>query len=135
MRLPKNSVTGVIQVPLAGQHQLVVDRRPDRSLVHLRGGAGISLTIEITASGPVLRFQGPALAIDAGGALAISAETIAIHARQGLQLSAGGDARVAVGGDLEVTAAAQALRARLGDVAVRANDDVTLNGARVLLNC
>jgi uncharacterized protein (DUF2345 family) len=89
----------------------------------------------VTATGPVLRFDGPSLALDARGALSISADSIAIRARQDLQLSAGGDAQVTVSGDLEVAAQAQTFRASAGDVQVKANDDVKLNGERVLLNC
>jgi len=94
-----------------GHHLIVEDGQSPRSLVHLRGPGPVQLTIEITPAGPVLRFQGPALALDARGGLAIAADRVSIHAREDLQLSAGGDVRV------------------------RANDDVTLNGERVLLNC
>lgn len=97
---------------LSGAHHLIVeDGQAPRSLVHLRGPGPVQLTIEITSAGPILRFQGPALAIDARGGLALSADRVSIHAREDLRLSAGGDVRV------------------------RANDDVTLNGERVLLNC
>ena len=97
---------------LSGGHHLIVeDGHAPRSLVHLRGPGPVQLTIEITATGPVLWFQGPSLSLNAAGALTLSAESLSIHARHDLQLSAGGDVRV------------------------RANDDVTLNGERVLLNC
>ncbi len=97
---------------LACGHQLILETgRNDRSLVHLRGPQGIHLTIEVTEAGPVLRFDGPGLSFHTAGALAISAETVSIHGRQGLSLTAG------------------------GDVQVTANDDVKLNGERVLLNC
>lgn len=97
---------------LAGDHHLIVETpRADQSLVHLRGPRGIHLTIEITGAGPVLRFDGPGLFVHAAGALALSAETVSIQGRQGLELCSG------------------------GDIQVRANDDVKLNGERVLLNC
>jgi uncharacterized protein (DUF2345 family) len=123
------------ELQLAADHHLLVQREGERSLVRLRGPQGISLTIEVTTAGPILRFDGPSLVLDARGALDISAETIAIRARQGLELSAGGEARVAISGDLEVTAGAQTLRARVGSVEVHANDDVKLVGERIRLNC
>jgi uncharacterized protein (DUF2345 family) len=131
----EGSVEGATSLELSHNQHLIVHRDTDRSLVQLRGPQGVSLTIEVTAAGPVLRFDGPSLALDARGALSISADSIAICARHGLKLSAGGDAQVTVLGDLEVAANAQTLRARAGDVQVSANDDVKLNGERVLLNC
>ena len=97
---------------LPGGHHLIVEgAHTPRTLIHLRGPGPTQLTIEITASGPVLRFDGPILSLHAGGELAISAETVSLHARQDLQLSAGGEVRL------------------------KANDDVKLNGERVFLNC
>jgi uncharacterized protein (DUF2345 family) len=120
---------------LPGGHDLIVERGEGWGRLLLRGPRGSTLTIEVTAAGPVLRFDGPTLSVEAAGELAIRAETVSIEARNGLSLAAGGDARVAVGGDLEIAAHAQTLRARAGDVQVVANDDVKLNGERVLLNC
>jgi hypothetical protein len=133
--IKSSSLRADTELQLAADHHLLVHQGEERSLVHLRGPQGISLTIEVTAAGAVLRFDGPSLALDARGALEISAETIAIRARQGLELSAGGEARVAIAGDLEVTAAAQTLRGRVGSVELHANDDVKLTGERIRLNC
>ena len=114
MRTPTTPLPTPLALP--GGHHLIVEGSQEdgpgpRSLIHLRGPGPVQLTIELTAAGPVLWFQGPALTLNAGGALVLSAESVSIHARQDLQLSAGGEVRV------------------------QANDDVKLNGERVLLNC
>jgi uncharacterized protein (DUF2345 family) len=126
----------VTSLQLVANQQLVIEEVGGRNLIHLRNSEGrTSLTIEVTSSGPVLRFDGPGLTIESTGALALSAETIALHARDGLSLSSGGDASIHVKGDLETSARVQKIRAALGNVELEANDDVRVVGERILLNC
>jgi len=121
---------------LIGDQQLSVEDQGTRNLIHLRGPGGrIALTIEVTATGPVLRFDGPGLAIQTSGPLAIESESLSLHGRRGLTLSSGGDATMRIAGDLEISARVQTIRAELGNVELRANDDVRMIGERVLLNC
>ena len=60
---------------------------------------------------------------------------VAIHGRRDVSISSGGDATVEAAGDLETFARAQHHTANLGNVNIRANDDVRLNGERVRMNC
>jgi hypothetical protein len=121
---------------LVGDQQLVIEDHGDRNRIFFRGPDGrVSLSIEVTANGPILRFDGPGLAIETTGPLAINAETLSLHGRQGLTLSSGGDAGIQIAGSLESSARIQTIRAELGDVCLKANDDVRLIGERVLLNC
>jgi len=121
---------------LVGDQELTVEDEGTRNLICLRSASGrVALTIEVTADGPILRFDGPGLAIQTSGPLAIESESIALHGRRGVSLSSGGDAAIRITGDLEISARMQKIRADLGDVEVRANDDVRLVGERVLLNC
>lgn len=121
---------------LVGDQELTVENEGTRNLICLRSAGGsVALTIEVTADGPILRFDGPALAIQTSGPLVIDSESIALHGRRGVSLSSGGDAAIRITGDLEISARMQKIRADLGDVEVRANDDVRLVGERVLLNC
>jgi hypothetical protein len=130
----KDSVRQSIQ--LIGNQHLVVDRSQAGDRILLLGPEGhLSLTIEVTKEGPILKFDAPGLIIDTAGQLAINADRISIHGREKLNLSCDGDASVKVVGDLETSARIQTIRAELGNVDVKANDDVRLEGERVLLNC
>jgi hypothetical protein len=129
-------IPAVTSVRLVGEQELTVEDHGTRNLIHLRAAGGrVALTIEVTANGPVLRFDGPALTIQTTGPLTIESESIALHGRRGVSVSSGGDAAIRVAGDLDIAARAQTIRAELGDVEVRANDDVRVIGERVLLNC
>jgi hypothetical protein len=126
----------ITSLQLVGGQELTVENQGARNLIHLRSAGGrVALTIEVTADGPVLRFDGPGLTIQTTGPLAIESESIALHGRRGVSVSSGGDAAICVAGDLEISARAQRIRADLGNVEVHANDDVRVVGERVLLNC
>jgi hypothetical protein len=122
---------------LAGEHRLVLERgMQGRDRICLYGvGGRLSLTIEVTEKGPVLRFDGAPLTIETSGDLAIAAESISLRARQGLSLLSGGSVKVEALGAFDVQARSNSLEATHGDVKVRANDDVILLGERVLVNC
>ena len=126
---------GGTSLALAGSRKLVVERGDGSDTVRIvEADGGVSLTLEITPAGPVLRFEGN-LALEASGDLGISGRRVAIHAREGLDLSSGADASIQVEGDLHSNARIQHITADLGNVNVRANDDVKLNGERVMVNC
>jgi hypothetical protein len=138
-RRPRAKATGkpaITSLQLVGDQQLSVEDHGTRNLIHLRAPGGrTALTIEVTEKGPVLRFDGPGLAIETSGPLAIESDSLSLHGRHGVSLSSGGDAAIRITGDLEISARVQTIRAELGNVELRANDDVRVVGERVLLNC
>ena len=73
--------------------------------------------------------------IQASGLLAIEGEQVAIHGRDGVSITSGGDAQVLVKGDLNTEARIQNVTATRGNVNVKANDDVKLLAERIRLNC
>jgi hypothetical protein len=114
-------------VPL-GSYALHIERTQDGHLLRLVGpDGGKSLEIALTDQGPVLRLNSN-LRMDLSGDLAVEARHVSLHGREGLTLTSGSDAVLAVAGDLS-------LRAELGDIQVRANDDVRLDGERIRMNC
>jgi hypothetical protein len=136
----RNSVTttdpGLQTLPLVGRQQLVIERGRDRNVLKVVGSDGsVKLSVHITPAGPVLRFEGSGLMIETAGDLAIAAEQVSIHGREGVVITSGKDAHICVEGDLSLRAAAQNITAELGDVNVRANDDVMLDGERIRMNC
>jgi hypothetical protein len=134
MLMPERTRT--TRMALVGDQQLVLERRRRDNLLQIIGADGhVTLSLQITPAGAVLRFEGASLMIQADGDLAVSAKRIAIHGREEVRITSGGDATIGVAGDLETTARIQNITAELGNVNVKANDDVKLNGERILVNC
>lgn len=120
---------------LVGGQRLVVERGGEADLVTLVAPGGeIAFSLRVTPAGPVLRFE-RGLEIEASGELALTGERVAIRGKRGVSIESEGDAAIEVAGDLTSTARVQNIRARLGNVNVKANDDVRLRGERIRLNC
>ena len=136
MKSPNAACVEEQVLALQGGHQLALVRAREQDLLHIRDSGGQTvLTVEVTDRGPVLRFEGASLAIEARGDLSISAETLRLCGRSELALESQGDVRLDTPGDLHATARIHNIRASLGNVNIGANDDVRLNGERVLVNC
>ncbi len=114
-------------IPLAHSNMLVVEPGADGSVLRLIAADGKqTLALRITAAGLELEFVG-GLSLKTDGDLALSARRIDLNATEGMSLT--------TAGDLTTTGRSQTIVADLGDVKVKANDDVRLNGERVLVNC
>lgn len=87
----------------------------------------IELTVQLTDRGPVLSLRAARLVLEGEHAVDVECEDFRVRARNEVDLSAGGDARVEGHGVM--------LESRRADVSLQANDDVRLDGERVLLNC
>lgn len=123
-------------IELAGYHRVQIQRGDGVDTVELLGRDGkLVFAIEVSEGGPVLRFEGPGLTLRAAGELAVVAKDIALRAESRLSLEAGGDLSITAGGVLHSSAREQRIEAVLGDVALDASDDVTIDGERVLVNC
>ena len=126
---------GAAAVELAGGQRLLIERTGDGDLLTLIAEGGeIALTVRVQPSGPVLCFKS-GLRLEAAGPLELAGERVMIEGRDGVGIRSGGDARIDVQGDLSTTARVQNLRARLGNVNVKANDDVRMTAERIRLNC
>lgn len=123
-------------IELIGRQQLLVERNAGSNILKLMGSDGqLRLSICLTADGPVLRFEGPGLMIESSGDLAVDARSIALHGREGVAITSGRDASICAVGELNTEGKIQNISATLGNVNVKANDDVKVEGERVLLNC
>ncbi len=122
--------------PLAHGQQLAITTDAQGSVLHLLAADGetTSLTIVITSNGPMLQFSG-GLAIQAAGDIAVSAANLDLHGRESVSIRTGGDLEIHADNDLHSTARIQNITANLGNVNVKANDDVRINGERVMVNC
>jgi hypothetical protein len=88
------------------------DAEAGGELVTIRSPNGtVELEVRLTDRGPVLRFEAASLDLEAAGRIRTRCKSF------------------------EVVAEDAAITATRGDVQLRANDDVRLNGERVKLNC
>ncbi len=95
----------------------------------------VVITIEMTEKGPQIQLEGAKLAVRASEELSLKSKHLHIEAEESLTLRSQGNLIQEVGKDLISQAEAQYLKASLGDVQIRANDDVRLDGERIKLNC
>ncbi|HYT93458.1 MAG TPA: hypothetical protein VEL76_32370 [Gemmataceae bacterium] len=132
---PVPAATETQTLSLAHECTLVVARQPAGDVLRIVGPDGRnSLTILLTPAGPVLQFDG-SLMLQASGELALSAGRLALHGREGIAITSDGDVTVQTPGDLSTTARIQNITAELGNVNIKANDDVRMNGERIKMNC
>jgi len=120
---------------LNGDRLLVVESRADLDVIRIVNADGAAcLTIHMTPQGPVLQFEG-SLMLQTTGDLAVSAARLALHGREGVAITSGGDMTIETAGDLSTSARIQNIEAHLGNVNVKANDDVRIDGERIFMNC
>ncbi len=101
----------------------------------------VCLSVALRPEGPLVEVHAQSLSVASEGVLRLDCDRLEIQAPGGTSLNTGslvqdiaGDVRTRAGGVIESEAHAQRLHARRGDVALSANDDVTLDGERVRLN-
>jgi len=109
----------------------------------IRGTNGqVQLRIQLTPEGPVLQFQALDVELEAKGNLSLRAQTLTLSAQTHLELQSGGTVRhraathheISAGGRASVTGHDVRVVARRGDVGIKANDDVKVDGERIWLN-
>lgn len=136
--------TQVIQ--LSGNQTLVIDRHsprekpdvltPGEECLRLLGADGAtSLTIRLTAAGPVVELSGASLTLKVDGDLALAARRLMLHGAEEVAISSDADFRMVAGGSLVTQGRRQEVTATHGDVKVYANDDVKMDGERIRMNC
>jgi hypothetical protein len=114
------------RIPIRWGKTIQVTSAPDHERVVLVSGTGrVELTLEITASGAKVVLDVADVELRASREVAVACDTFKVAARR-FEVDA---AEVAT-----ITAKDAALTATEGDVAITANDDVKVNGERVLLN-
>ena len=107
----------------------------ETTVLHVRAPTGRAiLTMRLTAEGPVLELEGVSLSIATHGDLKLSADRLAITTRGDAEIACGGNLTLRAEGDLHAEGADHAIVATKGDVSLRANDDVRIDGERIALN-
>jgi len=121
---------------LAADHLLTVERTLDSDVVRISGPDGaVGITVRVGPGHLSLDLGEGTVAIHSAGSLTIDAERLTLRGRKGVVVESGEDARVEAAGRLVSVAEDQELEATLGDLRVRANDDVVIDGERIRMNC
>ncbi len=126
-----------VKLALAGAHKVLLQHSgtTDELRICTADGEHPLLVISVSSSGVAVRVTGATVSIEATELLKLEAKKLVLSALQDLVIESAGSAEMKVAGDLAVTAREQRITATLGDVQVLANDDVRLDGERVLMNC
>ncbi len=104
-------------------------------MLHVRAPTGRAiLTMRLTAEGPVLELEGVSLSIATQGDLKLSADRLAITTRGDAEVACGGNLTLRAEGNLHAEGQDHTIVATRGDVSLRANDDVRIDGERIALN-
>ncbi|MDN5938200.1 MAG: hypothetical protein L0H83_06010 [Salinisphaera sp.] len=107
--------------------EIVFEDKQNQTLRLLNGQGEATLTIEVTESGAALKLTGVTLDVQA--------ETLNFHGRSQVEITSGGDLSIQAAGHVNSVGREHNLRSTHGNCNVRANDDIKLNGERVLVNC
>ncbi len=103
----------------------------------------IELSVIFTGSGPVLNFQSGKINLKSDGDLNFDCKNLAFNALCDVKIKTGGDLVQEVKGEIKTEARGKSthkaravdIESDLGNVKIKANDDVLLDGERVRLNC
>lgn len=125
-------------------HRVIVSENDGMSSTELSivGHDGtVVLTVELTAQGLTLRFEQADVKLKNQGAVSfdceqfrVRAESVDIESLGNIRSLAHGNHEMAAGDTAKVIGHAVSVVSRRGDVSVKANDDVRIDGERIWLN-
>lgn len=139
---PAASIPPTALASSASGYQIRAFGDGDRELITVTAPDGrLCLSITLGAQGPVVEVHAQALRFASQGLLRLDCDRLEINAARDTTLRTGalvqevaGEVRTRAGGAVDVEARSHRLCSRLGDIQLSANDDVSLDGERVLLN-
>ena len=153
MKFSENSISELNSMPTEKQNDLsfikfpagnilVVDTK-DGELKLLNKNRVLQLVIQVKDEGLTVNVNAYHLNVDATDQLNLSAKKVNIIASDQINFKTQGnlvqqvdkDILTEAGGTNKMIAQVQKITASLGNVEIKANDDVRLDGERVLLNC
>lgn len=135
-REDRGDIAAADSLELPSGRRVSCEEEASGELVTIQGPeGGVELRVLLTDDGPVLRFDAARLELRSAGAIRAECERFEVAARSDVVQEAGGDISLRARGDLSTRARTTSVTSTRGDVALKANDDVTLDGERVKLNC
>lgn len=117
-------------------NSLLISRGKVQDTVQVLHPSGeVQITIKMTEQGAVISLSGNTIEIEAKEKFIVQSPVIDLKASEEIKLTSEGDLHTNVKRDSFNTARIQHITADLGNVNIKANDDVRLDGERVKLNC
>lgn len=128
--------------PIALAHGCALEVADGGTQLTLTAGNGQAMIIRLTSEGPTIEMDVPQLTIRNRGALALEAGEIALRSRGDMVQEVGGNleqrvhghARAHIRDDLDVRCQSAQVEAHRGGLFLKASDDLSLQGLRVLHN-
>jgi len=120
-------------IDLPGGQRLELRVEGDESVVRINKAGKNMLNIRITDQGAELVFE-DGIQMRTEGEVCLDGNRLTLRAREELRLESEGEVNIRAEGDMNTEARIQNIRSKLGNVNVKANDDVKLRAERILLN-
>lgn len=120
-------------IDLPGGQRLQLRTDGDDSILSINASGKTVVNIRITKQGAELIFE-DGIRMRTQGNLTLDGDRVTFRAREDLKLESDGDVSICARGDLHTEGRIQNIHAKLGNVNVKANDDVKLRAERILLN-
>ena len=121
------------EIALNAGQTLSVRQDSQGTLLSVNASGGTMVSLRITAAGAEV-LLGNGCAIRSSGDMTLEADALTLRAKEQLNIESGGDAELKVKGDFSSWARIQTLRSTLGNVNIKANDDVKVRAERICLN-
>jgi len=120
-------------IDLPGGQRLELRTEGNESIVSISASGTNVLSIRITEQGAELVFE-DGIRMHTKGDVSIDGDRVTFRAREEFRIESEGDVSIHAEGDLNTEGRIQNVRAKLGNVNLKANDDVKLRAERILLN-
>lgn len=120
-------------ITLPGGQQLQLSFDGDDTILKVNATGKTLVSIRVTREGAELILE-DGLQIRTQGNLTLDGDRVTFRAREELRLESEGEVNISAKGDLNTEGRIQNIRAKLGNVNVKANDDVKMRAERILLN-
>lgn len=134
MRKSTNAIRSIEQeIDLPGGQRLELSVDGDDTILKVNAAGKTMVSIRITRDGAELNFE-DGIQMRTQGTLTLDGERVTFRAREELRLESEGEVNICAKGDLNTEGRIQNIRAKLGNVNVKANDDVKMRAERILLN-
>ena len=134
MRKSTNAIRPIEQdIDLPGGQRLQVSVEGGDTILKVNAEGKTMVNIRITRDGAELNFE-DGIQVRTQGDLMLDGDRVTFRAREELRLESGGEVSICAQGDLNTEGRIQNIRAKLGNVNVKANDDVRLRAERIFLN-
>jgi len=122
-------------LPLKSGYSIEANKSNEPDFLQIKAPDGtICLNIKVSSQGPQVELQAASLSIKTKDNLSLNCKNFDISTHNNINLHSGGDVSLTAKGVIKSQGFSQELRAAKGNISAYANDDIDINGERILLN-